>query len=178
MAAMFDYHTIVVGTDGSPLAAPTVSRAAWLAAHSGADLVIVCAFSELTPRQEARTATSLGSDAAVGQLPGRAAASSAIVAAVALAEQQGATISAALIVEAEPAAAVLRMATDRSADLVVVGALRDVGLAERLLGSVATEVVRRADCEVLVVRPPREPAGHLLRRKTAADPLPATDPYM
>jgi len=35
----------------------------------------------------------------------------------------------------------------------VVGALRDTGIAERLLGPVATEVVRRAGCEVLVVRP-------------------------
>ena len=31
MAEMYDYRTIVVGTDGSPLAGPTVARAAWLA---------------------------------------------------------------------------------------------------------------------------------------------------
>jgi nucleotide-binding universal stress UspA family protein len=38
-----------------------------------------------------------------------------------------------------------------------VGALRDTSIADRLLGTVATEVVRRADCEVLVVRPRAEP---------------------
>ena len=38
MPKMYDYRTIVVGTDGSPLAVPTVARAAWLAAHDDADL--------------------------------------------------------------------------------------------------------------------------------------------
>ena len=52
MTKMYDYRTIVVGTDGSPLAVPTVARAAWLAAHDDADLVIVCAYSELSRRDE------------------------------------------------------------------------------------------------------------------------------
>jgi nucleotide-binding universal stress UspA family protein len=159
MGTMFDYRTIVVGTDGSPLATPTVSRAAWLAAHNDADLVIVCAYAELSRRHEARSVTSLG-DARVGQVPGRGAASAAIAAAVALAQEQRATISAALLVDGEPATALLTTAKERAADLVVVGALRDTGIADRLLGSVATEVVRRAECEVLVVRPRHEAAEH------------------
>jgi nucleotide-binding universal stress UspA family protein len=157
MATMDEYGTIVVGTDGSPLATPTVSRAAWLAAHNDADLVIVCAYSGLSRRQEARTVASLG-DARVGQVPGRSAASSAIAAAVAVAQEHGATISAALLVDGEPATALLDAAKERAADLVVVGALRDTSIADRLLGSVATEVVRRAECEVLVVRPRHDEA--------------------
>lgn len=156
MGTMFDYRMIVVGTDGSPLAAPTVSRAAWLAAHSNADLVIACAFSDLSRRQEARTAASLGGDPRVGQLPGRAAASAAIAAAVAIAQEQGATIAAALLVDGEPATALLATAQERDADLIVVGAFRDSSIADRLLGTVATEVLRRAECEVLIVRPPRD----------------------
>ena len=152
---MYEYRTIVVGTDGSPLAAPTVARAAWLAAHDDADLVIVCGYSHLSPRQEAR---SLAGDAAlIGQVPGRTAASAAIAQAVAVAQEQRATISAALLIDGEPANALLTAAKERSADLIVVGALRDTSIAERLLGSVATEVVRRAECEVLVVRPRQEP---------------------
>ena len=42
--SMKDYRTIVVGTDGSSLGGPTVGRAAWLAKHDDADLVIVCAY--------------------------------------------------------------------------------------------------------------------------------------
>jgi len=155
MTTMFDYSTIVVGTDGSPLAEPTVNRAAWLAAHNEANLVIVCAYSELTPREEARSGGSPLGQAGIGQLPGRSVASAAMADAVELAARQGATISAALLVEAEPAAALLSTATERGADVVVVGALRDFSIAQRLLGSVGTEVVRRADCEVLVVRPRR-----------------------
>jgi nucleotide-binding universal stress UspA family protein len=156
MGTMYSYRTIVVGTDGSPLAAPTVSRAAWLAAHDDADLVIVCAYSDLSRRQEARNVASLGGDSRIGQVPGRAAASSAIAAAVSIAQEQGATISAALLVDGEPATALLATSEERTADLIVVGALRDTSIAERLLGTVATEVVRRAECEVLVVRPRRD----------------------
>jgi nucleotide-binding universal stress UspA family protein len=157
-SARYVYRTIVVGTDGSDLSGPTVARAAWLAAHDDADLVIVCAYSELTRRQEARTPASPG-DARTGQVPGRSAASGAVAAAVAVAQAQGATISAALLMEGDPAAALLTTAKARTADLVVVGAVRDTSIAERLLGSVATEVTRRAECEVLVVRPRTDPDG-------------------
>lgn len=153
MTTMFDYRTIVVGTDGSPLSTPTVARAAWLAKHDDADLVIVCAYGELSRRQEARNVATLGGDTRVGLVAGRAAASSAIAAAVATAEEHSATIAAALLIDGEPATALLSTAQERAADLIVVGALRDSSIADRLLGTVASDVVRRASCEVLVVRP-------------------------
>src|SRR5919205_1580855 len=114
MSTMYGYKTIVVGTDGSALATPTVARAAWLAAHDDADLVIVCAYSALSRRQEARNPAPLGGDTRIGQVPGRNAASAAIAAAVAVAQEQSATISAALLVDAEPANALLATAEDRA----------------------------------------------------------------
>ena len=153
MNTMFDYRTIVVGTDGSSLANPTVARAAWLAARNDADLVIVCAYGGLSRRQEARNVTTLGGDPRIGLVPGRAAASEAIASAVAVAREQSATITAALLIDTEPATALLAAAQERKADLIVVGAIRDISVAERLLGTVASDVVRRAACEVLVVRP-------------------------
>jgi nucleotide-binding universal stress UspA family protein len=157
MAKLYDYRTILVGTDGSPLAAPTVARAAWLAAHDDADLVIVCAYSGLSRRDEARHVATLGGDVRVGLVEGRAEASAALAEAVGVAREQSATIAAALLVDGEPANALLATAAERRADLIVVGALRETGIAGRLLGTVATEVVRRASCDVLVVRPRPDP---------------------
>ena len=42
---MKDYRTIVVGTDGSSLAEPTVGRASWLAKHDDANLVMLQGWS-------------------------------------------------------------------------------------------------------------------------------------
>jgi len=105
--------------------------------------------------QEAHAMGTLG-DPRRAPVSGRGAASGALAAAVAVAQEEGATISAALLVDGEPANALLTAAKERAADLVVVGALRDTSIADRLLGTVATDVVRRAECEVLVVRPRRD----------------------
>ncbi|PIB74227.1 universal stress protein [Mycolicibacterium brumae] len=153
---MNNYRTIVVGTDGSALAGPTVARAALAARREDADLVIVCAFAEMTRRLDAKNVATLGGDARMGQVPGRAAASTAIAEAVAIAQEYGATIGAALLVDGDPAAVLVNVATEREAQLIVVGARHHRSLAERLLGTVATEVTKRAPCDVLVVRPAEE----------------------
>ena len=50
-----------------------------------------------------------------------------------------------------PAEAIVRLAEGRDADLIVVGT-RKKGFLERLVeGSVNREVLRRANCDVLVV---------------------------
>lgn len=153
MATMNGYRTIVVGTDGSALAEPTVARAAWLAAHEDAGLVVVCAWSSLSRRQEARNITTLGGDTSIGQVKGHAAATQAVRQGVEVARAQGARVTGALLVDGDPAAALLQVAGQQQADLIVVGAIQDVSIADRLLGTVATDVVKRATCEVLIVRP-------------------------
>lgn len=150
---MKDYRTIVVGTDGSELAAPVVARAAWLAVRDDADLVIVCAFSQMPRRAEAMNVRTLGGDPRAGQVLGREAAGRAVESAMATARGEGATVSATLLVDGEPSAALITTAQERSADLIVLGAIHDRSLADRLLGTVATEVTKRATCDVLVVRP-------------------------
>lgn len=153
MSDMTDYRVIVVGTDGSDLAAPTVARAAWVAKREDADLVIVCAYSALSRRVEAKNVATTGGDSRIDQVLERGPASSAISQAVAVASQQGATVAAALLVEGNAAAALVETARARRAELLVIGAVQDRTIAERLLGSVATEVVKRAHCDVLIVRP-------------------------
>ena len=67
----------------------------------------------------------------------------------------GMAFGAALLILGEPSAALLTAAGDHGAVLVVIGAVHDRSLADRLLGTVASEVMKRADCDVLVVRPDR-----------------------
>jgi len=150
---MKDYRTIVAGTDGSGLAPEVVARAAWLAVRDDAELVIVCAFSDLPRRTEARNMATLGGDPRIGQVLGRELAGPALDSAVATARAEGAAVAAALLVDGEPASALIATATERSAGLIVLGAIRDRSLVDRLLGTVASEVIKRADCDVLVVRP-------------------------
>jgi nucleotide-binding universal stress UspA family protein len=72
---------------------------------------------------------------------------------VATAKAEGATVTATLLIDGEPSVALIATAQERSADLIVIGAIHDRSLADRLLGTVATEVTKRATCDVLVVRP-------------------------
>lgn len=151
--SMTDYHVIVVGTDGSSLAKPTVARAAWLAKHDDADLVIVCAYSSLSRRDEAKNVATLGGDARGGEVLGRVAANDALTRAVAVAAENGATVAAALMIEGDATAALVQTAKERKAELLVLGARSDVSFSERLLGTVARDVVDQATCDVLIIRP-------------------------
>ncbi len=150
---MKDYRTIVVGTDGSSLAEPTVGRAAWLATHDDANLVIVCAYAKLSRRDEAKNVTTLGGDSRIGQVLGREAAGLALSEAMAVAGKEGAVVTAALLIDGEPSEALVSTAGEQNADLIVMGALHDRSLADRLLGSTSEEVLKRARCDVLIVRP-------------------------
>lgn len=163
---MKDYRTIVVGTDGSSLGGPTVGRAAWLAKHDDADLVIVCAYAQLSRRDDAKNVATLGGDHRVGQVLGREAAGLALGEAMRVARDEGATVAAALLVDEEPSRALVVTAEERGADLIVLGGLNNRSLADRLLGSTALEVTKRSRCDVLIVRP-ADDAGDLL---VPADP--------
>jgi nucleotide-binding universal stress UspA family protein len=59
---------------------------------------------------------------------------------------------AAVVDFGKPADAILEMAEDVRADLVIVGTHGKTGLKRLMVGSVALEAVRRAHCPVLVTR--------------------------
>lgn len=52
----------------------------------------------------------------------------------------------------DPASAILQAAADRQADVVIVGTRGRNVLARALLGSVSTNVIHHAPCDVLIVR--------------------------
>jgi nucleotide-binding universal stress UspA family protein len=81
-----------------------------------------------------------------------------------------------LLSEEEPAQAILQVAANRRCDLIVMGSHGRTGLKRLLMGSIAEEVVRRAPCPVLVVRPhasmPQLPSDD----RTELHPQTLTDP--
>lgn len=58
------------------------------------------------------------------------------------------------VAEGEPAAAIIRLAMELKADLIVLGTHGRTGLKRLLLGSVAEHVLRHAPCPVLAWRQP------------------------
>jgi nucleotide-binding universal stress UspA family protein len=63
--------------------------------------------------------------------------------------------------EEDPAKAIIHAAAERQCDLIVVGSHGRGGFKRLFMGSVADEVVRKAPCPVLVVKPGSIPEPHL-----------------
>ncbi|AWE43050.1 universal stress protein [Actinobaculum sp. 313] len=122
------YNKILVGTDGSSLAGPTVARAATLADTESAELIIVCAYTTMTAREEATLSSVPAQSVKLGQVPGKASASQALDEAMSIAERQGAHVSAAILMDAEPAAALLETGKQFLVDAIVIGAIRDTSI--------------------------------------------------
>src|SRR6478735_1959374 len=116
------FSTIVVGTDGSDTAGKAVARATELAAELGARLLIVSAFE---PVSDAR----LRDEAA--RVP---------------ADLQW------MINPREEVDAILDVAEEQRADLIVVGNKGMTGAKRFLLGSVPNRISHHAPCSVLIVR--------------------------
>ena len=56
------------------------------------------------------------------------------------------------VIEGEPAVEILKMASSKSADIIVMGTHGHTGLTRLLVGSVAEDVMRKAPCPVLTIR--------------------------
>jgi len=134
------YSAIVVGTDGSETAREAVRQATGLAATVGARIELVSAYQpvpeggpegwSVSPRDEV--------ERALREAAGEIAAAGVEVTTYA---RQG-----------DPAAALLDVAEERGADLIVVGNKGMTGADRFLLGSVPNKVTHHAPCSVLVIR--------------------------
>lgn len=139
---MFDQ--IVLAFDGSESAQRAAEATRDMAAALGARVTVVTAFDPL-PRY-------LG-DQEMESLAGRAVAHSQDVAREAADLLRSAGITTEIDVLEGPAAqAILRAASTRDADLIVVGSRGLGDLRAALLGSVSHKVLQTAEIPVLVVR--------------------------
>ncbi|MEU6058748.1 universal stress protein [Streptomyces sp. NPDC047097] len=143
------YRTVMVGTDGSDSSYTAVEGAARLAAAFAADLVVACAYLPMRGTELDRARDQLGEEA--HQVVGSAPAEDTLRTARDRARAQGAMRVRTVAVPGEPVAALVRTARDCSADLLVVGNRGLRSLTGRILGSVPSDVARRAGLDVLIV---------------------------
>jgi nucleotide-binding universal stress UspA family protein len=144
------FGTIVVGTDGSETAAKAVSEATELARALGASIELVCAY-EPVPSQRLRSESrEVPSDVQWMVTPREDADATLREASEAIQEAGVRVISYAR--EGDPADAILDVAEERGADLIVVGNKGMTGAKRFLLGSVPNRVSHHAPCSVLIIR--------------------------
>ncbi|MEW5812146.1 MAG: universal stress protein [Actinomycetota bacterium] len=146
---MTTYRTIVVGTDGSETSLRAVDKAASIAAESGARLIIASAYS---PKRH--DAAGPDPDQPRGEnyrTEGDAPVYDLLRDAAERARKGGATDVAERAVTGAPADALVALAEEVGADLLVVGSVGMTSMVGRLVGSVPRIVKRKSSTEVLVV---------------------------
>ncbi|WIM86722.1 universal stress protein [Candidatus Mycobacterium wuenschmannii] len=147
---MADYKVIVVGTDGSETSMRAVDKAAAIAAESNAQLIVASAHSASSEHGQ----SGIDPDQAKNEnyrTQGNAPVYDLLQEAAARARQGGATDVKQRAVEGAPADALIALADEVHADLLVVGSVGMSSLVGRLIGSVPKIIKRRANTEVLVV---------------------------
>ena len=135
--------TIAVGTDGSETAEIAVDVAAEMARRFDAKLVLVSAYGDPAPG-------SSGGRVDESEFAWNPAAQLGEILARTERNLRDAGIDCVTRTgRGDPAKALVKIAKDCSADLLVIG---NKGLHRRVLGSVPNSVTHKADCSVLVVK--------------------------
>ncbi|MET0558834.1 MAG: universal stress protein [Solirubrobacterales bacterium] len=144
------FTRIVVGTDGSETAGEAVRQAVDLAKLTGAELSIVSAYSPVSDRRVKDTQNEAPADVQY-EIGPREEVNLVLDAAAAAARKEGIEVQTHPV-EGEPAEAILNVAEDTKADLIVVGNKGMTGARRFLLGSVPNNVSHHAPCSVIIVR--------------------------
>ncbi len=145
------FSRIVVGTDGSETAAEAVRQATELAKLSGARLDIVSAF-EPVPQQRVKAEAREAPGDVQYEISPREDVNLILDAATGEAKKAGIEEVQAHAREGEPADAILDVAEEINADLIVVGNKGMTGARRFLLGSVPNKVSHHAPSSVIIVR--------------------------
>jgi nucleotide-binding universal stress UspA family protein len=147
---MGDYKVIVVGTDGSATSLRAVDKAAAIAAESNARLIVASAHSASSERGQSGVDPDQAKNESY-RTQGNAPVYDLLQDAASRARQGGAADVTQRAVEGAPADALVELADEVGADLIVVGSVGVHSLVGRLVGSVPKLIKRRANTEVLVV---------------------------
>ncbi len=145
------FTRIVVGTDGSDTAGEAVDQAIDLAKVTGASLGVVSAFQPVPKRRVQSEQEGAPSDIA-HEIGPREDVNLVLDAAAARARAAGIGEVTTHPVEADPADAILNVAEEIKADLIVVGNKGMTGARRYLLGSVPNNISHHAPCSVMIVQ--------------------------
>jgi nucleotide-binding universal stress UspA family protein len=153
-ASVLNVQTILLPTDFSDCAIFALPYAATIARATGASLICLHVVETVVP---AVGYTGMSEPLPIGDISEQLENS---------AERELPKIAASgacsglkveeLIVHGEAATEIVRVAKERSVDLIVVSSHGRTGWGRILFGSTAEAVVRHAECPVLVVKPPAE----------------------
>ncbi|HEX8752484.1 MAG TPA: universal stress protein [Solirubrobacterales bacterium] len=144
------FTRIVVGTDGSDTAAEAVQQAMQLAKLTGATVSIVSAYAPV-PERRVRGEQRDAPPDVQHEIGPREDVNVVLDAAAAAARKEGLEVQTHAV-EADPADAIIDVAEQTSADLIVVGNKGMTGARRFLLGSVPNNVSHHAPCSVMIVR--------------------------
>jgi nucleotide-binding universal stress UspA family protein len=144
------FNRIVVGTDGSDTATQAVKEAVDLAKMAKAQVEIVSAYEPVPQSRLKEEGEGISGDVSHSLNP-REDVSLKLDQAAALAKQEKVDVITHPR-EGEPADAILDVAEENKADLIIVGNKGMTGAKRFLLGSVPNKVSHHAPCAVLIVR--------------------------
>ena len=144
------FNRIVVGTDGSETAGEAVQQAIDLAKLSGATLSLVSAYAPIKARQVGGEKLDAPTDVQY-EIGPREDVNLVLDAAAASAKKEGIEVQTHPV-EGDPAEAILNVAEETKADLIVVGNKGMTGARRFVLGSVPNKVSHHAPCSVIIVR--------------------------
>jgi nucleotide-binding universal stress UspA family protein len=145
------YHRILWPTDFSPLAKAALPHAMGLAAEGEGELVLL----HVLPSPAAYAVPDVSGAVWIPlQRKTRAAAQTQLRRLETLVKRSNVRVHAAMV-EGVPFLQILRAAKRLRCDLIVLATHGRTGLMHAIMGSVAENVIRRAHCPVLTVRPQR-----------------------
>ena len=145
------FSTVVVGTDGSAIAEHALRTAAEIAAKGTGPLHAVSAYRHLSAAEVTSIRDSLPEEFR-DTIVANGSVSQNLLSAGRVGDHYGVEVVDHAI-DGDPTEALLDVADEVDADLIVVGSRGLHGLP-RMLGSVSTKVVHHSPRSVLVVHPP------------------------
>jgi nucleotide-binding universal stress UspA family protein len=144
------FASIVVGTDGSETAAEAVKQAGELAKAVGARVHVVSAFEPVGGQRLREERQQIPEDMQWMVNP-REDVDNTLAAAEEQLKAEGVDV-AVFARQGDPADAILDVAEEQDADLIMVGNKGMSGAKRFLLGSVPNKVSHHAPCSVMIIR--------------------------